>query len=90
MQFPLSSLYEVARYTNPVSHRTHLILRRRHDRVHSQRLLHYRSCMHQELEGRHYRGGTPAQDERAVRHAFREAAHTCATRDKVYPSDRRH
>jgi len=58
-------------------------------RTRSVRLTAYRACMHDLLAGRQFRSGSALTDLVAVQTAFREAAHTCAQRDKVYPSNRR-
>lgn len=86
--FDLAEEYEPYRYTNPVSGQHKIFFRRRHDITRSPRMAAYERCMHVELEGKHYRGGTAKEDEEAVHKAFREAVAKCKTYDKMYPSDR--
>lgn len=87
--YNLASENEPYLYRNPVTGKRKLILRERHDRTHSMRLMAYRDCMSDELKGNRYRRGDAVQDEQAVRQSFTRASHDCAARDKAYPSDRR-
>jgi hypothetical protein len=67
-------------YRNPVTGRRHIAFRVRHNATRSPRLLAYRECVGEAMEGRRFRGQGPAQDEEEVHTAFREAAHACAQR----------
>lgn len=86
----LANEFEVSHYTSPITGKTHLIIRRRHDITRSPRLKFYRHCMHNEMEGRHFRGHGAREDSILVRQAFTRAAHHCAIEDKSYPSDAHH
>ena len=59
----------------------------RHDDERSARAVAYRNCVGNALRGTRFRGGTAAEDEAAVRNAFRQAAKSCSIEDKAYPSD---
>jgi hypothetical protein len=86
--YPLDEEYELGHYRNPVTGSTEVIVRKRHNLTRSPRLEFFRQCVAQRMEGRRFRTGNPAEDEREVREAFAEAAHQCAKADKAYPSDR--
>ena len=85
----LSSMFEPYCRHDPVTHKIHCYLRRRHDIIRSPRLEAFDRCMHSELEGHHYRGHGAREDSILVREAFSHAAHDCHRKTMGYPSDRR-
>jgi hypothetical protein len=70
--------FEFALHTDPVTGEKEVILRRRHNITRSPRLMAFRSCVRQHMEGRRFRTGDPVLDTVEVREAFAKAAHECA------------
>ena len=68
---------EFYEYRNPVTGQRKVFLRKRHDIIRSPRLRAYDDCMKRAMEGRRFRTGDAAADERAVHEAFRAAVQQC-------------
>lgn len=84
-----SSMEEVYCRHDPVSGRVKCFFRKRHDVIRSPRLLGFDACMHEHLEGHHYRGHGAREDSILVRQAFTRASHECSrlVREEGLPSD---
>lgn len=53
-------------------------IRRRHNRLQSEKAKHFRACVGEELRGHTYRGHGSAEDVREARAALTAAAHRCS------------
>lgn len=70
-------------YHNPITGQEKVFLRNRHNVIRSPRLEAYDECMREAMEGRRFRTGDAAADERAVHEAFEAAVARCKAKDRV-------
>lgn len=73
---------DLAQWYEPYEWEGHIYIRRRHDVTRSLNLEDYRACVGDRMRGQDFRTGDAAADEAAVRAAFAETAHACATHDR--------